>query len=83
MIPAIDRDKLNEFEIKTLSSFLKKMSKTNINVIFKIIGVTAIEANFPSVFKYAPINDVKQINNTNGNDNLDKSIESINLSEFE
>ena len=69
--------------LKLYLHFLKKMSKTNINVIFKIIGVTAIEANFPSVFKYAPINDVKQINSTNGNDNLDKSIESINLSEFE
>jgi len=78
--PAIEMAKLKDLEIISLSSMLKKYNKTKIKVRFKIIGVTAIDANFPRVFRYAPIKDVRQINNTNGKASLERSIAIENLS---
>ena len=80
IIPAIETTKLNVEEIKNKFSDLKKIRSVKINDKFKMIGVTAIEANFPSVFKYAPIRDVKQIKRTNGNVSLVKLIEWLNFS---
>ena len=51
IIPAIETTKLNDEEIKNKFSDLKKIRSVKIRDKFKIIGVTAIEANFPSVFK--------------------------------
>ena len=53
--------------------FLKKITRHVIIVRFKITGVSAMEANFPSVFKQAPISEVAQMNKRNGKVNLAKS----------
>ena len=59
-----------------------KINNVKIIVKFSIIGVIAIEANLPIVFRYAPARDVKQTNKTNGKVNRDKSTAKENLSGF-
>ena len=81
--PAIEIEKLRILDTKIFSDVkLKKIISTEISVKFKIIGVNAIAANFPRVFKYDPAKDVRQIKRTNGKDNLEKFIVIKNLSGF-
>jgi len=59
---------------------LKKINKQKIIVKLRIIGVNAIAANRPKVFRYAPANEVKQMKKTKGKVNRDRSTVRINLS---
>jgi len=59
---------------------LKKINKQEIIVKLRIIGVNAIAANLPRVFRYAPANEVKQMKKTKGKASLDRSTVRINLS---
>tara|TARA_B100000683_G_scaffold143680_1_gene139665 strand:+ start:110 stop:592 length:483 start_codon:yes stop_codon:yes gene_type:complete len=59
---------------------LKKINKQKIIVKLRIIGVNAIAANLPRVFRYAPANEVKQMKKTKGKVRRDRSTVRINLS---
>ena len=63
-----------------MSLLLKKINKQKIIVRFRIIGVKAIAANLPKVFRYAPANEVKQMKKTKGKVSRDRSTVSMNLS---
>ena len=67
-------------ETITLSLLLKKINKQKIIVKLRIIGVNAIAANLPKVFRYAPANEVKQMKKTKGKVRRDRSTVRINLS---
>ena len=59
---------------------LKKINRQKIIVKLRMIGVNAIAANRPKVFRYAPANEVKQMKKTKGKVNRDRSTVRINLS---
>ena len=63
-----------------MSLVLKKINKQKIIVKLRIIGVNAIAANLPRVFRYAPANEVKQMKKTKGKVSRDRSTVRINLS---
>ncbi len=63
-----------------MSLLLKKINKQKIIVKLRIIGVNAIAANLPRVFRYAPANEVKQMKKTKGKVRRDRSTVRINLS---
>tara|TARA_Y200000002_G_C22284897_1_gene497942 strand:+ start:43 stop:531 length:489 start_codon:yes stop_codon:yes gene_type:complete len=63
-----------------LSWLLKKINKQEIIVKLRIIGVNAIAANLPRVFRYDPASEVKQMKKTKGKVSRDRSTVRINLS---